>query len=107
MIAPYEAAKVGDVSALRKLIAAGADVSVANGTNGEAPLHAAAAAGHHECVRLLCSAGVDGNAKEDRQRTALFMAARRGRLACVRILLASGVDVNTPNCIRPPLEARL
>ena len=56
-----EAARVGDLEALKRAIQEGADLNagqLANGSTGHAPLVLAAGQGHLECVRALLEAGV-------------------------------------------------
>ncbi len=65
------AAEKGDEEAVRRLLAAGADVN-AKAQNGATPLHEAARRGHTGAVRLLVEAGADVHAKNGRGATGLF-----------------------------------
>ncbi len=55
--------------------------------------------GHEECVRLLLPVdGIDLNAANIDQYTALMIACYNGHDECVRLLLAqNGIDVNATN----------
>jgi cytohesin len=99
----FQAAKKGDVAALRRLVAAGADanaqakgrdtlfgVAVDSGT----PLMAAAEAGHVDACRLLLEAGARVNAKNANGSTPLMHAAAPGHLGVVRLLLRAGAEVD-------------
>ena len=65
-----DAAKKGDIEAVKQHLAAGTDV---NGTGdlGLTVLHNAAAAGHKEITQLLIAKGADVNAKNPSGRTPL------------------------------------
>ena len=56
---------------------------------GFSALHAAAAAGHTECVRVLLECGADKNMAGPDRKTAIALAAERGHVECVRVLLES------------------
>ena len=58
----HEAARVGNVEAVKKHLAAGTDVN-AKENDELSPLHYAALAGHKEIVELLIATGADVNAK--------------------------------------------
>lgn len=57
-----------------------------------APLHSAAAGGHHALCALLLDAGADVNARQHGGWTALHAAAQHGDRALVDLLLAHGAD---------------
>ncbi len=91
-----DAARDGDIEAVRRLLASGADVNMED-KNGFTPLHAAAFQGHTECVRLLLAApGIDVNQENENGWTPLVMAVHNGHTECLKLLLsAPGIDVNT------------
>lgn len=70
-----------------------------------APLHAAAAAGHIECVRALLAAGAKSTSTSATSATPLHVAAARGQASVVRLLLApiarsDDSSPTTPACAR-------
>jgi ankyrin repeat protein len=83
------AARHGDLTAIDKLVAAGADVNAPSGANGWPPLIHAVHKGQRQAVARLLDRGasVSGNAG----RTALFMAAGYGDAETVGLLLSRGV----------------
>ena len=60
----HEAAKDGNIEAVKQAIADGADVNARDGLYGT-PLHEAAWKGHKEIAELLITKGADVNAKDD------------------------------------------
>jgi cytohesin len=123
----HDAAKEGNIEALKQHIAAGTDVNakndngetplqnadnkfiaellITNGAdvnmksrNGETPLHYAARDSHKEVAELLISKGANVNVKEDeRGDTPLHKAADNGHKEVVELLIANGADVNAKN----------
>jgi len=73
-ISIYDAAKAGNIEAVKQHIAAGTDVNAVPKT-GYPPLHEAAGWGHKEIVELLIARGVDVNAKSEWGDTPLDWAA--------------------------------
>ena len=63
-ISIYDAAKEGNIEAVKLHLAAGTDVNV-NSAKGHTPLHGAAEKGHKEVIELLIANGADVNAKSD------------------------------------------
>src|SRR3954452_14539011 len=64
----FEAARDGDVDALRTYLGGGADVNARDEGDNASALHWAAASGSLDCVRLLVDAGADvSGAGDDRQ----------------------------------------
>ena len=82
-----------DVTAVRRAIAAGANVSEAN-RYGVTPLAQACQNGNVELVKLLLEAGADVKATHGGGETALMIASRTGRVECVKALLEKGADAN-------------
>ena len=88
-----EAAKDGDVDAVRHLIESGADVNVAGG-DGMTPLHWAAEHGDLEIARLLLESGADVAAgTRIGTYTPLHLAAERGHAAVSKLLVEAGADI--------------
>jgi uncharacterized protein len=87
-----DAAKRGDVTAVRTLLAAGADVNAASG-DGLTPLHVAAEAGRLDVVKVLldAKATVDSRTRIG-QYTPLHLAAGNARTDVVQALLAAGAN---------------
>jgi uncharacterized protein len=87
-----EAAKSGDFTLVKKVLAKGARVDAKDEKGGTA-LVRAAGEGHFEVANLLIEQGADVNAKDKYGLTALRQAARRGDLKLVILLLDRGADV--------------
>jgi hypothetical protein len=87
----HEAAKSGNIKAVKQHLAAGADVDAKGGWLGGTPLHYAVGKGHKEIVELLISAGADVNAKGDNGSTPLHFATTK---EIAELLIANGADVN-------------
>ena len=90
-----QAARSGDFSTTRKLIAKGANVNSAD-NDGNTALQAAAARGDEKTTRLLLEAGADVSARRKRpiDYAALHYAAWTGNGPTVRALLSAGARVN-------------
>ena len=92
-ISIHDAARRGDIVAVKQHLAAGTDVN-AKASNGT-PLHLAATFGHKEIAELLIDKGVDVNAVGGLLGwTPLHWAAREGRKEVAELLIAKGADVN-------------
>jgi ankyrin repeat protein len=74
-----------------EVIAAGADVSVANNA-GQTPLHLAAANGVLSTIRLLLDKGSKINAQDMEDKTPLIYAVENGQADAAEYLLVSGAD---------------
>jgi ankyrin repeat protein len=72
-ISIHDAARTGNIEAVKQHLAAGADVNADKGT-GVTPLHLAAFNSHKEIVELLIAKGADVNAKNGFDRTPLDFA---------------------------------
>ena len=70
----FRAAHTGDVDAIERLVAEGADVDVRD-SKGRTPVHVAAFASEDEALRALAEAGADMNALEHRAYDVVTIAA--------------------------------
>lgn len=88
-----------DVPAVDRLVAAGADVRVAN-REGVTPLAMACLDGNLPIIDRLLKAGADAKERGPNGETLLMFAARNGRVEVVKRLLAAGADVNAREELR-------
>ncbi|MDR3706689.1 MAG: ankyrin repeat domain-containing protein [Capsulimonadaceae bacterium] len=87
----------GDLSTVRHLVDAGADVNLQGERNGrDTPLMLAIAAEENRgaIVKLLIDHGANVRLADNKGRTALHLAALYGDLPLATLLLAHGADVN-------------
>ena len=82
-----------DITEIRALIKAGADVNV-KGTDGRTALWLAAWKGHGEIVKLLLESKADVNAANIYSATALIVASQNGHTEIIKALLEAKADVN-------------
>ena len=87
------AAEQGDVAAVERLLAAGADIE-ATDMMGRTPLIAAAYENHLEVARLLIAAGADVNVQDRTRQSAYLIATSDGYLELLQMTLAAGADVH-------------
>ena len=107
----HDAARRGDLAAVEKLLAAGAQVDATDGS-GATPLYLAAGEGHAAVAARLLAAGANprhpASGPFGSTGTPIHVAARYGHLEVVRLLLKAGVDPNLPDDgVGPPLHAAL
>ncbi len=89
-----ESMAASDITEIRRLIEAGADVNVIN-KKGVTPLFQASVEGHYEIVKLLLDAKADVNkARTTNGITPLFWASGEGHYEVVKLLLDAKADVN-------------
>jgi ankyrin repeat protein len=88
-----EACKRGRLAEVETLLARGVRIDV-QGSEGDAPLHAAARKGHGAVVECLLKHGADVESREKYNWVALHIAAAFGHLQVVKCLLANGADPN-------------
>lgn len=88
----YSAIRANDLSALRSLLAKGADPNIADARGGSTPLMHAAAVGSVESMKLLLDHKAMVNAATAAGLTALMMSVTD--IDKVRLLLDAGADVN-------------
>ena len=89
----HDAAKAGDIEAVKQHLAAGSDVNTKD-IDGRTPLHRAVSSGCREVAVLLITEGADVNAKDNYTRTPLHWAAGFGHKECVALLIANGANIN-------------
>ena len=95
-IALINAAKRGNIEAVKSALADGADMN-ANDADGWTALHQSAFYGPKEVVELLITRGANLNAKEKDGWTPLDQAAYGGNKEIAELLITKGADVNTKN----------
>ncbi len=81
-----------DVAEVRRLIKAGADVTLAN-NYGATPMSLAAEVANTEIVKLLLDAGADADSPNADGMTALLAVARTGNVEAAKLLLEHGATV--------------
>jgi hypothetical protein len=94
----HETARKGDLTAMKKLLAEGADVN-GRDEDGATPLMAATGNGQIEAMELLLAKGADINAKTEtvvelKGLTALIAAVLMRQTEAAKILIAKGADIN-------------
>ena len=93
----WDAARLGDLPAIRRHLAAGVDVNAKEPRGGTPPLSMAALGGQPHAVRFLLESGAKVNASNFEKQTALHGAAFLGRVASVRVLLEYKANVRFKN----------
>jgi ankyrin repeat protein len=83
----------GDVAEARRLLKAGADVSLAN-DYGATPMSLAAEVGSTEMLKVLLEAGANADSPTIDGQTALLAVARTGHVAAAQLLLDHGATVD-------------
>lgn len=83
----------GDVAEVTRLLAAGADVSLAN-HYGATPMGLAAEVGDTDMLKLLLKAGADADSPNPEGQTALLAVARTGNVEAAGLLLEFGATVD-------------
>ena len=90
------AAEAGDMTALRRLLDAGAPVDTRDARRRTALL-AATHANRIGAARLLIERGADVNAKDEMHDSPFLYAGAQGRLEILRMTLAAGADLKSTN----------
>ena len=83
------AAYYGDLSEVKRLLAAGAKVN-SKDKNDITALMAASLRGHREVVELLLAQGAEVNAKDNNGKTALMLAIRMNHPEVREVLIRAG-----------------
>ena len=82
-----------NVAEVRRLLKAGANVSLAN-NYGATPMSLAAEVGNAEIIKLLLDAGADANSPNADGQTALLAVARTGNVEAAQLLVDHGATVD-------------
>jgi uncharacterized protein len=82
-----------DAALVKRLLAAGAKVSVVN-QFGSTPMQEAALTGNAEIIKMLLAAGADVESANAQGQTALMVVSRTGNVAAAKALLVAGAKVN-------------
>jgi len=82
-----------DAAEVRRLIKAGADVSLAN-NYGASPMGLAAEVGNAEIIKLLLDAGADAESANADGQTALLAVARTGNVEAADLLVKHGAKID-------------
>ena len=90
----HRAAEEGDIEAVKKHLAAGANKNVRAGKWRDTPWHRAAFWGYREVVELLINNEVDVNAKDKYGCTPLHDAAEYSHLEIAEMLINRAPDMN-------------
>ena len=91
--AAFEATSNGHAAALKRLAAAGADLTASN-SQGQMPIHAAASTGRVECLQFFRDSGIDLSTPSSDGKTTAHFAARTGQTDCLRFLKEAGIELN-------------
>ena len=92
-----KASRRGNIDAISVLLHAGVDTNIVDG-NGNTLLHYAAYVNcSKEVLQAIVESGVDVNATNRNEITALMTASRRGNIDAISVLLHAGVDPNAVN----------
>ena len=92
-----KAAKHGNVTDLKSLLATDKTLIKARDKDGSTPLHCAIWKGHQAAVAFLIEAGADVNAHNENDHwgtTPLHAAAHANQAAIAEVLIANGATVN-------------
>jgi len=90
-----KAAKKGDVSTLKTLLATDKNLIHARDTDGSTPLHCATWKGHPDAVKALLEAGADVNAANQNDHwgtTPLHAAAHANQAVIAQLLIDHGAN---------------
>ncbi len=93
----WHAARIGDIPAMKRYIAEGADVNAPDDDLNLSPLAWSALHGQTEAARLLIENGADVNMKDGKESTPLHSAAVFGRAGVAKLLLENGADFQARN----------
>jgi hypothetical protein len=101
----WSAASGGDLRAIQRHIAAGADLNMIDSGMGNTPLIWSAVFGQTKAARMLIESGVDVDAMNRSGDTALHASSFYGQTEIVKLLLEKGADTSSRNqSWQTPLE---
>ena len=95
----HQAAAMGDLDEVKRLIEAGTDVDV-RATLQETPLYEAARRGKVEVMKYLLSVGADPNAENVTLTTPLIIAAEYHQVEAALLLIKKDADIDAKNILR-------
>ncbi|OQR75936.1 hypothetical protein BIW11_08099 [Tropilaelaps mercedesae] len=90
----HDAARTGDLHVIKLLIRRDKKRMETVDERGWTPLHLAAANGHTDIVKYLCSEGAHIRALDPTGYTSMHVAAMNGNEPCLQVLLKMGADVD-------------
>jgi uncharacterized protein len=90
------ASEKGDLPAVERLLAEGAEVKARDG-RGRTALLAATHGNHAGVARVLIAAGADVNAKDNMEDSPYLYAGAEGRIEILTMTLAAGADLKATN----------
>ncbi|MYH79961.1 hypothetical protein F4141_04530 [Candidatus Poribacteria bacterium] len=93
----WHAARTGDLPAMKRYIAEGADVNAPDESMNISPLAWSASHGQTEATRILIENGADVNIKDDDGSTPLHSAAVFGRAEVAKLLVENGANPQVRN----------
>ena len=93
----FDAAREGDLDAVRALVSADAELVRATDGSDRTPLHLASLYGRLEVAAFLIDSGADIDAREEDGETPLHSAAWRSRLDMGRMLIERGSNLEIRN----------
>ena len=92
-----EATRQGNTTAIRELLAKGANAGFKSDWSGYTPLHVAAEWGSVDAAKVIIAAGAKVDAVDSSGCTPLICASALGRTEVAELLLSNGADVNAPD----------
>ncbi|RKU30131.1 hypothetical protein C6499_07025 [Candidatus Poribacteria bacterium] len=93
----WHAARTGDLRAMKRYIAEGADVNAPDESMNISPLAWSASHGQTEATRLLIENGANVNIKDDNGSTPLHGAVVFGRAEVAKLLVENGANLQVRN----------